>query len=90
MTFLNVGAQIDNHDAPSKKALKIALAEAPERVSFYTTAGFFDGEQSFDGEHVPEGVFLQVTGPNPYTKRNFYATVRVATSGRNAGKVVLT
>lgn len=85
MTFVNVGAQIDNRDAPSKRALKIALAEAPERVSFYTTSAFAPTD-SFDGEHIPAGVSLTVVGPNPYTSRKFYATVKI---NERTGKVVL-
>ena len=88
MGTINVGAKIAGVDAPSKKALKIALADAPERVTFYTTATLFDGSRSFDGNSVPpEG--LLVCYPNPYTARNGWAIVKVATSGKRAGQVVV-
>lgn len=89
MSYVNCGAYIAGRRAPSKKALKIALADAPDRVAFDPTS-MFGSQGIIRGDAVPEGVSLQVVGPDPYAKRSWYATVKIAASGRNAGKVVLT
>lgn len=80
MSFINVGAQIDGRDAPSKRALKITLQDHPERVTFYSTSEL---GQSFngDGTSIPPGVTLSVCGPNPYNARKFYASVTTTAKG---------
>jgi hypothetical protein len=83
--YVNVGAFIDGRRAPSKKALKIALADAPERVHFDTTSALGPSAE-YTGLTVPEGVSLQVVGPDPYADRRFYATVKI---NSRTGKVVL-
>lgn len=80
MSFINVGAQIDGRDAPSKRALKLTLADHPERVTFYSTSelgAVFDG----NGTEIPQGVTLSVCGPNPYNARKFYASVTTTAKG---------
>lgn len=85
MTYTNVGALIDGRDAPSKRALKAALADDLGRVEFYTTSAFGPAV-SFTGGAIPQGAVLTVVGPNPYTKRSFYATVKV---NERTGRVTL-
>ncbi len=74
MSYINVGAKIDGHDAPSKKALKLTLADHPERVEFYSTSPM--GPQ-FVGtpDKIPAGFTLSVVGPDPFRSRKFYASV---------------
>lgn len=78
--FINVGALIDGRDAPSKRALKLTLADKPERVTFYTTSEL-SPRASYTGDQVPDGAKLSVVGPNPYSARRYYATVEVGPKG---------
>ena len=58
----------------TKKALKEAMRDDPASVVFDPTAAF--GTQEFiRGDDVPSGVVLVVVGPDPYTKRTWYANV---------------
>jgi hypothetical protein len=72
--YINVGVQAPHNK--SKKALKEAIASNPEAVVFYGTTEFGIGP-TYDGhgDTIPEGVSLSVVGPDPYTKRNWYAQV---------------
>lgn len=74
MTTINVGAYIDNRRAPSKAALKRALAATPELVAFDPTSAF-GPSGAFNGDHIPAGAILSVVGPDPYSDRRWYATV---------------
>lgn len=82
MSYVNVGVRnIEDHsDIPSKRALLALLATNPEKVDFYGTSDFtpFSG----NGYDLVIGVNYQVTGPNPYTNRKWYATVRKTVDGR--------
>lgn len=81
MAYINGG--VDR--LKTKKALKEAVKADPAQVFFYSTAGFH-GETTFSGpvSEMPEGVTLQVVGPDPYSKRDWYASVT-----RKAGKIVV-
>ena len=76
MPTINTGAFIDGRRAPSKRAIKIALAVHPERVLFDPTSPFND-PAPIRGDQIPAGVSLTVVGPDPFTKRSFYATVQL-------------
>ena len=80
MSYVNVGAYINGKRPSSKTALRTAVKNAPETVSFDSTA--LMGEQ-FDGSAVDleEGTKLSVTGPDPYTSRKWYATVERTAKG---------
>lgn len=80
MSFINVGAYINGERPASKKALREALANAPESVRFDGTALL--GEQ-FNGppSTIPAGVKLSVAGPDPYTSRKWFATVEHKAGG---------
>lgn len=73
MTDIQGGA-----DFPSAKKtkgeLKKQLAESPELVGLYCTSNM--GPQ-FSGmaNELPEDAQFLVVGPDPFTKRNWYATV---------------
>lgn len=73
MSYINVGAEINGVPAKTKKALKEAMQSAPETVVFYSTSDFTTG--AWYGHHLPKDDKLQVVGPDPYTKRVWYATV---------------
>ena len=85
MSYVNVGAFVNGARPASKKALKEAVAawnasptEAPS-LRFDSTAmmGPLAGEDitaaQVAGEH--SGYTFQVVGPDPYRKRNWYASV---------------
>ncbi len=77
--YENVGAlnASDGTDIPTKKALKDALAANPANVVLYTTSGF-SPKKHIKGTELEVGVRYSVTGPNPYSARNWYATVTIA------------
>ena len=67
----------------TKKQVKEAVANAPASVRIEATSMFgneFDGPVS----DMPIGKQVTFVGPDPYTKRNFYGTIR-----RLPGKVVV-
>jgi hypothetical protein len=80
MSFINVGQR----GATTKKALREAIVDDPASVQLYGTSDLgpqFEGETAAD---CPEGVKLQVAGPDPYTRRNWYATIE-----NRGGKIVV-
>jgi hypothetical protein len=81
MSYINVGAFIDGYRPKSKKALREALRDAPETVRFDGTSSMGD---QFDGfaDSIPEGISLTVAGPDPYTKRSWFATVTRSAEGK--------
>jgi hypothetical protein len=80
--YVNVGAGrvSDNRDFLTKKALKDEIAVNPTNVWIYGTSGFtpFKGNVT----ELVIGDKYQVTGPNPYTCRKWYATVEKLPSGK--------
>lgn len=80
MTYINVGAEWSKtgRPIPTKTALRSAIAAEPSSVVFYSTA--LMGKQvngtalDIVAEHGPS-IALSVVGPDPYTKRSWYATV---------------
>lgn len=83
MAFINVGAHIDGKRPKSKKALKEALRDAPETVRFDCTAavGPDAGRSDIMGDSIPDGATLTVAGPDPYTSRKWFASVKLSTKG---------
>ena len=87
MTYMNVGAYVDGVRPKSKKALKEALAANPASVTFDGTSPMGPQHDDLSGTCVPEELILSVVGPDPFTKRSWYATVRWNVQ---TGKVVCT
>jgi len=80
MSYINVGASDrDGKRIKTKKALKESLAQDPMSVLFDGTSNM--GPQAFATygsiAHLPAGDVLSVVGPDPYTKRTWYARVEV-------------
>jgi hypothetical protein len=79
MSYVNVGAYVNNRRPASKKALREALRDAPATVKFDSTA--LMGPRSGDtikAEPADIGTYsLSVAGPDPYSRRDWYATVSV-------------
>lgn len=81
MSYINVGAYVGpqrpENRPKTKKALREALAAATDVVTFDKTAIDFDGPGNLVTGDLTPGVRLQVTGPDPYRKRDWYATVEL-------------
>jgi hypothetical protein len=78
MSGINVGALIDGRDPKSKRELRDTLRDRPGSVEFYATAAVGeDVGRRFGGNELPEGRRLDVTGPNPYTARDWWANVEL-------------
>lgn len=77
MTYINVGANVNgNVPIKTKASLRLLMVTMPEIVSFYGTSEMGPyGKSVFMGDNLPKGYKLQVVGPDPYTKRVWYATV---------------
>jgi hypothetical protein len=85
MSYINVGAVYLATGArvPTKKELKRILADAPDSVGFDSTE-FLTATtgQTFSSANLPPaGAKLQITGPDPYESRRWYATVERTASG---------
>lgn len=78
--YANVGVQ-DNRtgtDIPTKAALKRAIAEDPTQIRVYSTDAMQFNTFSGKSDILPnwdKSLKLSVTGPNPYTARNWYSTI---------------
>lgn len=81
MTFVNVGARMNNSDIPTKKALKDVIASFPYKVVFYTTSAM-EPSETVTADELDTTVNYTVVGPNPYNNRKWYATVTRDNSGK--------
>jgi hypothetical protein len=89
--FVNTGAYVSGSRPRTKKALREAVASAPQTVTFDSTAALGPGAGRTFSASDPEDIgtaVLVVTGPDPYTKRNWYANVTVAGLGEHTHLVV--
>lgn len=80
MSYINVGASDrDGNRIKTKTALKAALSQDPESVLFDGTSPM--GPQDFGRpatvSKLERGVTLVVVGPDPHTKRTWYAKVEL-------------
>lgn len=75
MAFIEVGALVNGKRPATKKALRDALTQDPTQVTFDGVSPF----KPFAGRvtDLPAGDKLQVTGPDPFRTRNWYATVTI-------------
>jgi hypothetical protein len=78
MSFVNVGACYDNGERiRTKKELKAALATASSTVVFDKTS-YLDSSglpRQIKVSDLTSGVKLSVCGPDPYERRQWWATV---------------
>lgn len=80
MAFINVGAYVNGERPHTKKALREALASAPDTVRFDKTSAYpwmetNDYGYSINPADILTSDILAVVGPDPYTSRKWYATV---------------
>jgi hypothetical protein len=70
---MSFGAYVGGTKPATKKALREAVASTPERVRFYDTS-MIDNRGDVGIEDLrPNDV---IVGPDPYTKRSWYANVK--------------
>lgn len=83
MDNIGVGAWVNGERPRTKKALRDALTKAPATVLLESTAavGAHIGK-TFQGGEVPDGVRLNVAGPDPYSARNWFANVTRGRDGK--------
>ena len=69
------GADFDGKK--TKAALKKAVKENPDQVYLYSTTAIPTSEPKWSGKasELPEDLTFNVVGPDPYTARNWYASV---------------
>lgn len=88
-TWINTGALVSGQRPKTKAALRKALAETPELVTFDSTAT--QGARAGDLITATAGDIgeskLSVCGPDPYSNRKWYATVAI---GQRTGRITLT
>lgn len=70
------GTFVNMHRPATKKALKSAIAEDPGSVVLEATS-MFGNEYGGAVANAPSGSY-HVVGPDPYTSRKWYATIKVA------------
>jgi len=81
MNYINGGVRaVNGGPIATKAALKAAVRADPADVLFSCTAEL---GPAFSGRvtEMPEGVVLQVCGPDPYRSRKWYASVRKTARG---------
>ena len=76
------GLFISGRRPKSKKAVKEAVATAPETVTVEVTSMFSDDPGGDITEYVERKGGFTFVGPDPYTKRSFYGTVKVGKTGK--------
>lgn len=81
MPYLTGGVYIDGSAPKTKKMLKEAIADDPQRVRFYST-GALDPRSSFTIDTLSAGQKLSICGPDPHQKRTWYATIERLSTGK--------
>jgi hypothetical protein len=75
----------------TKKALREAIAEKGDNAELMFDATAMEREGDIiTPQEITGAMKIQVTGPDPYTSRKWYATVTRAVAGKYAGKLVVT
>lgn len=64
----------------SKKLLKELLKENPSAVTLFATSQM-GPQYAGPASGLPDNVTFNVVGPDPYTKRDWYASVKKGASG---------
>lgn len=68
------GAFVSGVAPKTKKALRDALKERPRDVTLESTSAF-PGQYSGPAAELPGNVSFVVVGPDPYTRRDWFARV---------------
>lgn len=81
MPYLTGGVYIDGKAPKTKKELKAAVADDPQRVRFYSTSALHP-RSSYTLDALTAGIKLSIVGPDPHQKRSWYATVERLSTGK--------
>jgi hypothetical protein len=73
MKYVNCGAYVRGSRPKTKKELKQAMKDNPDQVHFDSTEMFHPG--GCTGTTIPTDTTMMVIGPDPFTKRTWYASV---------------
>jgi len=76
-TYYQGGAEFVYSPRKTKAALMRAIKEDPTRVYLTDTTAPVLGDTKWQGRasDLPDGVVFNVVGPDPFTKRDWYASV---------------
>lgn len=67
----------------SKSAFKAAIKDSPANVYLFSTTAVPGAEKwSGTADKLPDGMEFNVVGPDPYTRRDWYATVTKTARGK--------
>lgn len=77
---MNYGIFFYGERPKSKKQVKELVASKPQHVLLENTAPLFNSARNTIVTELPEGEYSFV-GPDPFTKRNFYGTLKVSGTG---------
>jgi hypothetical protein len=81
ITHIQGGADFQCTGRRTKKALKTLIETDASKVYLYATSSMgpqFSGKAS----DLPEDAEFNVVGPDPYTKRDWYATIKYGVKGK--------
>lgn len=79
-TYVQGGADFRVKGRKTKTALKEAIKADSSKVYLYDTSAF-GSKFSSPASDLPEGVVFNVVGPDPFTRRDWYASVYRNTKG---------
>lgn len=72
-TYVNAGAYVAGERPRTKRELREALRTVPHLVTFDCTALDKSGVTMTPADITDGSTVMQVTGPDPYTRRTWYA-----------------
>lgn len=90
MAYINCGVKIAGERLKYKKELKDAVEKAIKDPEFrkeivFDCTSLFEGRKSIEGTLMQgilaDGHVLSVTGPDPYIRRSWHASIRATTKG---------
>ena len=79
MSYIEVAAtfKADGRPVPTKKALRDALSRDLASVTFSSVGGLNAPFHGHVGNIADESTKLTVCGPDPFTKRNWWAKIQI-------------
>ena len=86
MAYINCGVKIKGERPKYKKELKEAVKTPKGRAELvFDCTSLFEGRKSIEGadlaQIVGDGHILSVTGPDPYMRRSWHASIKATEKG---------
>jgi len=75
MEYIQGGADFNHVGKKTKKELKRCVKEEPHNVLLYDTTAVMPSKFNDTADKLPDNVTFNVVGPDPYTRRDWYASV---------------